>query len=83
MLHWSAEMKGVWQVDGLEVPQAQATAQEESAVPDCANNGELPSYVGLDYDAPRVRSIQHAIILCPHEFDSRALSYALHGTNGP
>ena len=40
---------------GFENPQAQVTANENSAVPDCANENTLPNYVGLDYDAPRVR----------------------------
>ena len=44
----------MWVQEGMEAPKSQATAEEESALPDCANDGLLPSYMGLDYDAARV-----------------------------
>ena len=49
-----AELKGVWQIDGMQMPQSQVQATEESNVPDCANDRTLFNYVGLDFDAPRV-----------------------------
>jgi hypothetical protein len=47
------ELKGVWQIDGMQMPQSQVQATEESNVPDCANDRTLFNYVGLDFDAPR------------------------------